>query len=569
LAALPVAAGCSSIDRTSASSESGLTSGAALATPTQQQGNSSAILMQGFHWNSPSYANPSWYRTIQNNAADLKDLGVTHVWFPPPADSGDDHGYLPRKLDVLSSKYGTQTELVSAIGALRGLGVQAIGDVVINHRVGTTDWADFTSPSWSCTAVASDDEFYTAHGGTCATRGARDTGSAYGSARDLDHTDGEVQSGITTWLTGPFKGLGFTGVRYDFAMGYRGGIQATYTSALAPDFCVDEVWTNLDLNNVDAHRQIEMNYMSGDGASCSGSNDATCGAGNGGTCGTFDFTTHGLLVQVLANNDYWRLKDAAGKAAGAIGWWPAMEVTFVDNHDTGPAESCGTGQNLWSVPCGAVMQGYAYVLTHPGIPTVFWPHVYDWGLRGAIRSIIQARTSMGITSTSALSIQQATTGLYAAIVTGTKGQVAMKIGPNAWSPPAGFTLAASGPSYAVWTSGGGSTTCTTVPATFTIANANTVVGDSLYVVGNQAALGSWTPASGFKLAIQGSGANATWSGTVQLPPSTAIQYKYVKLNSSSGAVTWESNQPTASGNRETSTAACGGSSAFSDGSFHF
>lgn len=26
-----------------------------------------------------------------------------------------------------------------------------------------------------------------------------------------------------------------------------------------------------------------------------------------------------------------------------------------------------------------VFQGYAYILTHPGIPTVFYDHFFDWG----------------------------------------------------------------------------------------------------------------------------------------------------------------------------------------------
>lgn len=26
-----------------------------------------------------------------------------------------------------------------------------------------------------------------------------------------------------------------------------------------------------------------------------------------------------------------------------------------------------------------MLQGYAYILTHPGIPTVFYDHFYDWG----------------------------------------------------------------------------------------------------------------------------------------------------------------------------------------------
>jgi alpha-amylase len=110
--------------------------------------------------------------------------------------------------------------------------------------------------------------------------------------------------------------------------------------------------------------------------------------------------------------------------------------------------------------------------------------------------------------------------------------------------------------------GGGSTTCA---VTFTISNANTVMGQNLYVVGNQAALGNWTPASGFALAIQGSGANVPWSGTISLPAATAMQYKYVKWNGSTAV--WESNQATASGNREFTSCAAGSSVARSDGSF--
>ncbi|MGC4000224.1 MAG: chitobiase/beta-hexosaminidase C-terminal domain-containing protein [Anaeromyxobacter sp.] len=118
--------------------------------------------------------------------------------------------------------------------------------------------------------------------------------------------------------------------------------------------------------------------------------------------------------------------------------------------------------------------------------------------------------------------------------------------------------------YSVTPPGG---VCTTVPVTFTIANANTVTGQNLYVVGSVAALGSWAPASGFALTIQGTGANATWSGTVALPAAAAIQYKYVKRNPTTGAVVWESAQTTTSGNREKTTAACGSTSSFADGSF--
>ena len=110
--------------------------------------------------------------------------------------------------------------------------------------------------------------------------------------------------------------------------------------------------------------------------------------------------------------------------------------------------------------------------------------------------------------------------------------------------------------------GGGSTNCA---VTFTISNANTVTGQNLYVVGNQSALGNWTPASGFALTIQGSGANVPWTGTISLPAATAMQYKYVKWNGSTAV--WESNQSTSSGNREFTSCTAGSSVARSDGSF--
>jgi alpha-amylase len=34
---------------------------AGAATPKQQAGGSSAIMLQGFHWNSANYAGPDWY----------------------------------------------------------------------------------------------------------------------------------------------------------------------------------------------------------------------------------------------------------------------------------------------------------------------------------------------------------------------------------------------------------------------------------------------------------------------------------------------------------------------------
>lgn len=401
---------------------------ASAATPTQQAGASKAILLQGFHWQSASATNPNWYNRLRGNATDLAALGITHVWFPPPSDSAAPEGYLPRRLDVLDSSYGTSGDLYEAVRALKEQGIQSVADIVVNHRVGTKGWADFTSPSWSPYTVVNGDEC------NCGL-GNGDTGTGFSAGRDLDHTNvGETQNGIKHWLNYTVKPVGFTGLRFDYVRGFGASYAGQYANAFAPDFCVGEVWPDFDLNNLNANRQMIMDWING----------------TGNACGAFDFTTKGILNDALANGNYWRLKATDGKPQGTIGWWPAMSVTFVDNHDTGPAASCGSGQNLWAAPCGSVMQGYAYILTHPGIPTVFYPHVYDWGLKAQIGALINARKAAGVTSTSPVAIQQATQGLYAAIVTGGTRQLAMKIGPNSWSPGTGWTLQTSGTNYAVW-----------------------------------------------------------------------------------------------------------------------
>jgi alpha-amylase len=404
------------------------TTQASAATPTQQAGASNAILLQGFHWNSAGYSGPDWYNTLQANVGDLSTMGFTHVWFPPPSDSAAREGYLPRQLNKLDSSYGSAAELTNVISAFKSKGIKAIADVVVNHRVGTTGWSDFTNPNWTTYTIVNGDEC------NCGL-GAADTGDGFSGGRDLAHTNaGEVQNGIINWLNFTLKPVGFSGLRFDYVKGFGANYVGQYANAFAPDFCVGELWPNFDINNIDANRQAIMNWING----------------TGNACGAFDFTTKGILNDALANGNYWRLKASDGKPQGAIGWWAAMSVTFVDNHDTGPAESCGTGQNLWPAPCGKVMEGYAYILSHPGIPTVFYPHIYNWNLKTQIAALMKARKAAGVNSTSAVAIQQATQGLYAAIVTGSAHQLAMKIGPNSWSPGSGWTLQTSGTNYAVW-----------------------------------------------------------------------------------------------------------------------
>ncbi|MCD0482887.1 hypothetical protein LO771_10865 [Streptacidiphilus sp. ASG 303] len=83
-----------------------------------------------------------------------------------------------------------------------------------------------------------------------------------------------------------------------------------------------------------------------------------------------------------------------------------------------------------------------------------------------------------------------------------------------------------------WNVAGGSP----VTAVFQVT-AHTSYGQNVYVTGDLAELGAWNPARAVPLTT-GTGTYPVWSGGVQLPPNTAVRYKYFTKNAD-GTVTWE------------------------------
>jgi len=390
-------------------------------------GTQTDVLLQGFHWESHE---ENWWSIVNDLAPEIQEAGFTMVWLPPPTSAASDEGYLPSKwYDLDGSQYGTESQLRNAVRALHDENVKVLADIVVNHRVGTTDWADFTEPSFydNSDAVVSDDEW---DGAT----GTKDTGAGYDAARDLDHTYFSVNDNLKGWLDWLKNDIGFDGWRYDYVKGYDGSYVGEYNDATSPYFSVGEYWPDIDgdynasCSDVNYHRQKLMDWI-----------NAT-----DGKSAAFDFTTKWQLQLAVKNGEYGRL----GCVPGAIGWWPEKSVTFVDNHDTGP--SPGGGQDLWPFPSDKVEQGYAYILTHPGTPTVYWPHYFDWSseLRNTIETLISIRQNQGLTETSSIEVKAADNSKYAAII---DGKVAVKIGPGSWSPSGDWAVAASGDQWAVWT----------------------------------------------------------------------------------------------------------------------
>jgi hypothetical protein len=145
--------------------------------------------------------------------------------------------------------------------------------------------------------------------------------------------------------------------RLDVARGYSPEVAKVYIDGTSPSLAVAEIWDGISTGgdgkpeyDQDAHRQRLVNWV-----------DKVGGEASAGM--VFDFTTKGIL-NAAVEGELWRLIDPLGKAPGVMGWWPAKAVTFVDNHDT------GSTQAKWPFPSDKIMQGYAYILTHPGIPCI-------------------------------------------------------------------------------------------------------------------------------------------------------------------------------------------------------
>ncbi|XWS34048.1 hypothetical protein CRYUN_Cryun21dG0005700 [Craigia yunnanensis] len=343
------------------------------------------ILCQGFNWES--HKSGRWYMELKEKASEIASLGFTVIWLPPPTESVSPEGYMPKDLYNLNSRYGTIDELKELVKSLHEVGLKVLGDVVLNHRCAHFQnqngvWNIFGGRiNWDDRAVVGDDPHFQG-------RGNKSSGDNFHAAPNIDHSQDFVRKDLKEWLFWLRDDIGYDGWRLDFVRGFWGGYVKDYLDASEPYFAVGEYWDSLcytygemDLNQ-DAHRQRIVDWI-----------NATSG-----TAGAFDVTTKGILHSALQRCEYWRLSDQKGKPPGVVGWWPSRAVTFIENHDT------GSTQGHWRFPGGKEMQGYAYILTHPGTPAVFYDHIFSH-YRSEIAALISLRNRNKIHCRSSVSIK--------------------------------------------------------------------------------------------------------------------------------------------------------------------
>ena len=390
------------------------------------------VMLQSFYWDS--YNDTQW--TNLTTQADELSKYFKLVWVPQSGwcNGMKQMGYADIYWLDQHSAFGSEAELKKMISTFKEKGIGTIADVVINHKNGKSTWVDFPNETYTsktpgktytltwtnpladiCTG---DDGGKTKNAGYNVS-GAADTGDDFDGARDLDHTNSEVQNNIKTYLDFLLNEMGYKGFRYDMTGGYSPTYTKMYNESAKPSFSVGEYWRSDGLSGL-------QNWINNTGK----------------TSAAFDFQLKWLINSAFNNNSWSNLANYTAQSLVGSGY-AQYAVTFTDNHDTYRNSSNMLRNNIEAAN--------AYILTMPGTPCVFMNH---WkAYRKPIKKMILARKLAGISNTSSVTSSKGENAGYSVTVRGDKGSVLLCLGTTTVST-SGYQLAVEGTNYKMYVSNG-------------------------------------------------------------------------------------------------------------------
>ena len=366
-------------------------------------------MLQYFHWYLPADGN--LWKQIKNDAPRLKELGFTAIWLPPAckASSGGystgydiydlyDLGEFDQKGSV-RTKYGTKQEYIEALDAIRATGMQAIVDIVLNHKAGADEiekiqvvkvnpdnrneilsepfeieaYTKFTFPGrqkkysdfeWNYMCFTGVDYAYnlsedgifrilTGNGDSWQEMISDEKGNYdYLMYNDIDFRNSAVREELDRWGKWYFDQANFDGVRLDAvkhipASFYNDWLDNLRQSTGKEIFAVGEYWAPGQLHFLVRYIEATQGRMSVFDSSLHHNFHNASNKGN-----DFDMRTifDDTLVRIM----------------------PDKAVTVISNHDTQPLQALEAPVEPWFKPI-------AYALTllrDEGYPCVFYPDLF-------------------------------------------------------------------------------------------------------------------------------------------------------------------------------------------------
>ncbi|WP_262136052.1 glucan 1,4-alpha-maltotetraohydrolase domain-containing protein [Pseudomonas sp. Marseille-Q5117] len=489
---------------------------AAEATVAVRNGSGEEVLLQGFHWNS-SRTPEKWYAALDRMASTIGNDGFTLIWMPPPwvdesrwqsaTASGGGEGYFWQDFNK-SSRYGTAEQLKQTASALNNAGVKVVYDVVPNHmsEKGVVTMFPRGRNEWrhDCARCDEGDPFM--------------DGTA-----DLNTGNAEVFETFKKEFTNLRDQFGAQGLRFDFVRGYAPETVDRWMKDFGDrQFCVGEMWKGPN------------EYPQGDWRRSASWQDALKDWSDRSHCTVFDFA----LKERMQNGTLAQWRD--GLNGNPDPSWRQVAVTFVDNHDTGYSPGDFAGQHHWPLAEERRNQAYAYILSSPGTPTVYWPDMYDWNRGPLIRQLIKLRKNAGVRADSPIRFHTRYSGLVATI-SGSRKSVVIALGSDLERLPTELEKPAlewDAGAIRIW-----SVAAHAAPVSLRLNcdNAHPQRDESVYAVGSTLELGAWDPRHALAL----SASDGRWSASIEIPARQAIEWKcIVRSSDPSGVVYWQANPNT-------------------------
>lgn len=530
-------------------------------------------------WMPPAYKGQAGINDVGYGVYDMYDLGEFNA------------------KGAIRTKYGTRSQYLNAITQLRSRNIQVYGDVVLNHKMGadSTEWVTAVRVDRNNRNIEwGGDQSIQAW--TFFNYPAR--AGAYSSfVWRWYHFDGvdwaQNLSDNNIWK---FRG---TGKAWDWEVSSEFA-NYDYLMGADVDFDHPEVTTEyqnwakwfmqtgpLDGLRIDAVKHIKFTWFNGwldwlRGPSGVNKNFFAVGEYVARTTGelnnfinktngrmsVFDFPLHYKFEQASKSGGSFDMRYILTDTITQNN--PILSVPFVDNHDTQPLQALASPVMDWFKPIA-----YTIILTRQeGYPMIFWADEFgatytDKGQTASIAAVPRLRRMMMARKYHAYGTQRnyfdhwdivgwtragsstiPNSGLAALVTDGPGGSKWMEVGTQfagrvfydyLGNRTDTVTINSSG--WGEFKVNGGSASIW-VPqntqmasVTFTANGVSLSSGQQVYVVGNVPALGSWNPANAKLLGTYVS--SGTYRGVHSVPRYTAIEFKFIKKNSS-GQVVWES-----------------------------
>ncbi|MGB5435562.1 MAG: alpha-amylase [Maribacter sp.] len=344
--------------------------------------NGRGVLMQAFYWDvEPRF---EWWDNIADKTDAWAAAGVDRIWLPPASkghSGGYSMGYDPSDYydfgeyfqhGTTKTRFGSRTELENLIAKAHSNSIEVIADIVMGHNSGgglqynpyrdKDTYTLFNQTNGNASGIFNRNyEDYHPN-----SLHSMDESALFFEEQDLCHQQPNVQNGF--WknensVAKYYKNtVGFDGWRFDYVKSFN----AEFVKAW-----IDEVGGWSVGEYYDGNADLVRQWMTGSGSNA------------------FDFPCLFQLKDAFQQNNLGILET------GDMLWKtnPDKAVTFVANHDTDREPVIKESDKLYA---------YAYILTHPGYPTIFYSDYENIEFKEKLNTLIYINRTLAVGALSVL-----------------------------------------------------------------------------------------------------------------------------------------------------------------------